>query len=175
MWKDNDKIIKILDDINEDDIRFPCSCPICSGKSAHIYIHSHNDNRCGIWTWCDSCEAFSHMSGMPPKWWKNLDIVDATQLCAEPKYLNQMKDSIDEWVNSILPKENRESSKPFVMENKFNVILKENFQGISAGTTGVIVVKDSFKAIEIDFIGTDGKEIRVNEPINNFVKAIEII
>ncbi len=115
------------------------------------------------------------MSGKTPGWWENPDFIDQTQLCADPEYLDQVKDEIDEWVNSIEPEENTESVEPFTMENRFDVILKENLQGIPAGTKGVIVIKDDFKKIKIEFICPDGKIISVNEDPDRLIEIVEIL
>jgi len=175
MWNDNDKIMDIFDKVNEDGIKFPCQCPICHHHSAHVYIHRHNDKHCGIWTWCNRCGASAHMSGETPSWWVNPDFVDSAQLCAEPSYLNKMADKIDEWINSLVPTENTISTSPFVMENKFDVILKQELQGLPIGTAGVIVIRDDFKTLKIDFIGADGKTLRINEPPEKLPQIVEVV
>lgn len=173
MWNDNDKIIEIFSKVDENQIVYPCVCPICNKQTAHIYIHKHNDRHCGIWTWCSNCKASSHLSGKTPLWWENPDFVDPAKLCAEPEYLDQMKDKIDEWVNAIVPKDNAKANKPFIMENRFNVILKEELQGIPAGTKGVIVIKDDFKKQTIVFIDAEGKKTNINSHPEDLLNLFE--
>lgn len=175
MWNDNNKIIEIFDKATDRKSKYPCECPICNNQTAHIYVHKHNEQHCGIWAWCSSCKASSHLSGKTPLWWNNPEFVDPAKLCADPEYLDQMKGRIDEWVNDIVPKENTKVDKPFVMENRFNVILKEELQGIPAGTTGVIVIKDDFKAVNIIFIDANGKKININTSPETLLKIIEVI
>ncbi len=175
MWNDNDIIPNIFLTIEDGKTEYPCDCPVCNNRDAHIYIHKHNERHCGIWTWCSSCGAFSHMSGNAPKWWKNPDFVDSKQLCGDPEYLDQMKERIDDWINSILTKRVPKNSKPFVIENRFDVILKESLQGIPAGTTGTIVIKDDFKTMTIDFIGTDGKTVSIHELPERILQMVEVV
>ena len=175
MWNDNDKIMKIFEKAIEGGVRFPCQCPVCQNLSAHIYIHRHDDKHCGIWTWCSKCGAKSHMSGKTPTWWLNPDFVDATQLCANPSNLDEIAEKIDEWVNSLIPTEKTKSVTPFVMEDRFNVVLKEELQGMSVGTAGTIVIRDDFKKVKIDFIGTDGKTISIHESPEKLPQFVEVI
>ena len=175
MWNDNDKIMKVFDRALTGGTQFPCQCPVCKNHSAHIYIHRHNDRHCGIWTWCKECGASSHMSGETPAWWANPDFVDAAQLSSDPSYLNELADRIDEWANSLVSAETTETVSPFVMENRFNVVLKEDFQGIPSGTTGVIVIRDDFRAVTIDFIDNDGKTIRINETPEKLTQFVEVV
>ena len=115
------------------------------------------------------------MSGKTPKWWNNPDFIDSEQLCGDPEYLDQMKERIDEWINSIIPKELTTSSKPIIIENRFDVILKEELQGIPAETTGTIVIKDDFKAMTIDFIGIDGKTVRIHETPERILRIVKVV
>ena len=61
------------------------------------------------------------------------------------------------------------------MENRFNVILEEDLQGIPAGTSGSIVVKDDFKTMTIDFIAVGGKRIRIHEEPDSLLKKVKVI
>lgn len=61
------------------------------------------------------------------------------------------------------------------MENRFNVILEEDLQGIPAGTSGSIVVKDDFKTMTIDFIAIGGKRIRIHEEPDSLLKKVKVI
>lgn len=175
MWINNDKIMEIFDIANHGATYFPAVCPICNKKSAHVYIHSHDDRHCGIWTWCSSCGSSSHMSGDVPKWWKNPEFVDAEQLCSEPEYLETISDKIDTWVNSIMPNEKAFSEKPLIMENKFGARLLMDYQGLPAGATGILVIKDDFKRITIDFITTEGKSINLKIQPEKVTSVFEII
>lgn len=175
MWTDNDKIMTLFDKANTGETKFPCECPVCQKQSAHIYIHRHNDRHCGVWTWCSECRASSHMSGNTPAWWENPDFVDSSKLCSEPTYLDKMADGIDEWVNQISPKDNAESIAPFVMEDRFNVRLKEDLQGIPAGETGVIVVKNDFKTLTVEFITNDGLTIAIHESSTRLTEIVEVV
>ena len=175
MWNDNDRILSIFRNVEDGKSVYPCECPVCNTRNAHIYIHKHNDRHCGMWAWCSNCGAFSHTSGTAPKWWKNPDFVDSSRLCGEPQYLDQMKESLDDWINAIIPKEVTKSSKPFIMENRFEVILEEDLQGIPAGTSGTIIVKDDFKTMTIDFIAVGGKRIRIHEEPDSLLKKVKVI
>ena len=175
MWNDNNKIMVIFDEIENGKTVYPCTCPACEGQTSHVYIHKHNDRHCGIWVWCSKCGAYSHMSGVAPKWWKNPDFIDPAQLCAEPEYLEQMKARIDEWVNTIVPTDVSKSNKPFVMESRFDVVFKEKLKNIPEGTIGTIVIKDDFKTMKIEFIGVDGKAVKLDESPNNLEKIVEVI
>lgn len=175
MWKDNDKIIKVYGKANEGKIKFPCLCPICQNTSAHVYIHRHNEDHCGIWTWCSTCKASAHMSGRTPIWWVNPDFVDSSKLCSDPMYLNSISNKIDEWVNPLLPTITLEDNDQFVMENKFDVVLKEKINGIAAGSTGVIVIRDDFKTVKVDFITSDGKTVHMNEELEKIEQSVEVI
>ena len=115
------------------------------------------------------------MSGKSPKWWANPEFVDPTQLCGNPDYLDQIKERIDKWVNSVRPNEITKRDKPFVMENRFDVILKEDFHGMLSGTTGTIVVKDDFKSISVVFIGRDGEKTALNEPTERLLQVFEVV
>ena len=47
MWHDeNDEIMKLYNIINEGyyDNPLPAVCPICSERSGHIYMHSHDED-----------------------------------------------------------------------------------------------------------------------------------
>ena len=161
--------------LNKGRIHFPCACPVCNKMTAHIYIHRHYDRHSGIWTWCSSCGSYSHMSGDAPKWWRNADFVDANQLCAEPEYLESMSDKIDSWVSSIIPDENLDDKKPLIMENKFRVKLLVDYQELSAGTVGTLLIKDDFTKITIDFINADGKTVNVKIQPDKVTSVFEVI
>ncbi len=175
MWNDNEKIIGIFDKANDGGTQFPCKCPVCQKRSAHVYIYRHNDKHCGIWTWCKECGASSHMSGETPAWWANPDFVDEDQLCSDPSYLDGISDSIDKWVNSLVPTENTEATSPFIMENRFDVVLKEDLQDIPAGTIGTIVIRDDFRTVKVDFICSDGRTVRIHETPEKILQLVRVV
>ena len=175
MWNDNDKIMEIYDKTNNGETHFPCQCPVCKKQSAHIYIHRHDDNHCGVWTWCNECCASAHMSGETPTWWANPGFVDATKLCSDPSYLNEMAEKIDNWTNSLIPEEVPKTKLPFVMENRFDVVFKEAIQGIPAGATGTIVIQDDFRTVKINFIDANGKTICINETPEKLIQIVKVV
>ena len=175
MWIDNDKIMAIFDIAKNEKTYFPCACPICNKNTAHIYIHRHDDKHCGIWTWCSSCGSYSHMSGESPKWWKNPMFVDDDQLCSEPEYLETISDKIDTWDNSIMPEGKAFSEKPLIMENKFTVKLLADYQDLSAGDVGTLVIKDDFRKITINFINAEGKKIDMKIQPDKVTSVFEVI
>lgn len=174
MWNDSDMIMRVYEKACERSTRFPCLCPVCQKNSAHVYIHRHNEEHCGIWTWCHECGASAHMSGKTPVWWVNPDFVNSSRLCSDPTYLNGMANKIDEWVNSFVSTETAEKKDSFVMEHKFNVVLKEEIEGIPAGTPGIMVIRDDFRTVKVDFIGTDGKTVCINETPEKIAQAVEV-
>lgn len=175
MWNDNDKIMSVYNKTTEGGTQFPCQCPVCQKLSAHIYIHRHNDKHCGIWTWCNECGSTSHMSGETPNWWENPAFVNEKKLCSDPSYLNEMSDEIDKWVNSHMPTKNVGSISPFVMEDRFDVVIKEELQGIPAGTKGTIVIRDDFRTMKIDFIDSNGKTVSIHETPERILQTVEVI
>ena len=103
MWSDeNDNIEKIYEDFY--DIKnFPAECPVCGRKAAHLYAHIYDakTRKGGLWVWCSDCKSFSHGSIKVPDFWKNCPIIELEKLCAVPIYLEEMKESIDAYVNMI--------------------------------------------------------------------------
>ena len=175
MWKDNDRIIEVFNKANEGGMQFPCQCPVCQNRSAHIYVHRHNDKHSGIWVWCDNCGASSHMSGETPTWWENPYFVQADKLCSDPSYLNEISDKIDKWVNALMPTESKEEKSQFAMEDRFEVVLKEELQGVPKGATGTIVIRNDFRTVKIDFIGNDGKKVDISETPEKILQAVEVV
>ena len=176
MWIDNDKILAVFDGAtNKQEGQFPHLCPICNNRSAHIYVHQHGGEHCGIWVWCNSCNSFSHMSGVTPDWWENPEFVDENQLCTEPEYLNEISDKIDKWVNNIIPSEGIIRKEPFTMVNEFKAVTMEDFQGIPKGTVGKLIIKDDFKTLAINFVNTEGKAINLSINPENVADIFKII
>lgn len=110
MWNDNDDRIIHLLSLTEDNITFPWKCPICGKQSGHVYMHRHNENHGGIWTWCSNCHNFTHLSGIIPRWWENYEYLDENKLSSTPEYLDQNAEKIDEWINALSKKSERESA-----------------------------------------------------------------
>ena len=174
MWHDNDKMVAVYNNITEDINKFPCECPACNCNSVHVYIHDHGDGHCGIWAWCSECGAFSHMSGQTPTWWKNPVFINEYELCSEPDYLDTKSLEIDEWVNGFNSCK-RSKPQPNVIEDRFNVKLTTDIQGISSGTEGVIVVKNDFNTITVQFIRKDGVTTDILLDHAKLMKAVEIL
>lgn len=174
MWHDNDGIVQIYNSFIKSKRTFPCECPECKSRSVHLYIHDHGDNHCGIWTWCSNCGAFSHMSAQTPRWWKNPVFIDENKLCSEPDYLDTKSFEIDEWVNRFYTCK-RSKPQPNVIEDRFNVKLTADIQGIPSGTEGVIVVKNDFTTITVQFIGKDGAITNILLDHAELMKAVEIL
>ena len=101
--------------------------------------------------------------------------MDEDKLCSDPSYLDGISDNIDKWVNALVPTENIGATTPFVMENKFDVVLKEDIQGIPAGTIGIIVVIDDFKTVKVDFIGTDGRTVSIHETPEKILQLVDVV
>ncbi len=104
MWKDdNDKIEELYNNVKKIK-NFPAICPICKKEGAHIYMHVYDckTRRGGVWGWCSECHTFFHGSTFVPDYWKNCTDVEAEKLCAEPVYLEELKEKIDKHVNAII-------------------------------------------------------------------------
>lgn len=175
MWNNNDKIMELFYQLNDEKNKFPCVCPICNNQAAHIYIHSHNEKHAGVWMWCSHCESSSHMSINTPNWWENPDFVDEEQLSCEPDYLESLAGKIDEWINNIPAKGNIDSNLAIVMENKFKVKFKKTCREIPAGTVGTIVVRDDFKSVKIEFIGSKGEVINIPNSYEDLTEIVDVI
>lgn len=175
MWHNNDKITEIYNSFIEGGMKFPCECPACKSESAHVYIHSHDAHHCGIWVWCSKCGAYSHMSGQTPKRWENPAFIDKSELCSEPDYLETKAAEIDGWVNTLIPNKKTKAESPFVIEDRFNAKLKTEMQGIPAGTEGVIVVKNDFKTVTVQFIYEEGKVIELLLSQEELLQAVEVL
>lgn len=83
---------------------FPVICPDCGNKEGHIYEHRYEPGKDtgGMWVWCSVCHSYGHSRARLPKWWKNPDFIEFGKLCHQPDYLEENKDYIDKWVNSLL-------------------------------------------------------------------------
>ena len=103
MWNDgNDKIMEIMDRLDDKDSVFPIQCPVCGKKDGHLCIHRYDEHHGGIWIWCSKCGSYSHMSGIIPDWWENMPGIEEGKLEAEPQYLDERNRAIDHWFNNLL-------------------------------------------------------------------------
>lgn len=104
MWNDaNDKIMDILNYFNATRGKFPAVCPICKKDDGHIFFYTYRNN--GIssaWVWCSSCRYSAHFTYRTPSIWKNMLNIDSGRLASAPDYLEEIKHSIDDWVNTII-------------------------------------------------------------------------
>ena len=174
MWKDNGKIIEVYNKLSEENIKFPYECPNCRSNSTHIYIQNHNDKHCGLWIWCSECGAYTHMSGQTPNWWKNPVFIDENELCTEPDYLDGKSIEIDEWVNNLVLGKKIKGTQN-VIEDRFNVRLKIDIQELSAGTEGVLVIKNNFKTMQFQFVCDCGKVFDIMLSKEELLQAVEIL
>lgn len=106
MWKDdNDGIEKLWTGfINKSD-KYPCKCPICEKKTAHIYLHRQKESKGTAWMWCSECRNCSHGTMIIPEWWSDDDFVELSRTASHPDYLETIKSKIDSYVNNILDEE----------------------------------------------------------------------
>ncbi len=83
---------------------FPIICPDCGNKAGHLYEHRYEAGKDagGMWVWCSACHNYEHYRARLPKWWKNPDFIEFGKLCHQPDYLEEHKEDIDKWVNSLL-------------------------------------------------------------------------
>lgn len=105
MWQCDDRIMEVLvKDEAEIKEKFPIICPVCGKKEAHLYAHrfKEGEDRGGKWAWCSACYNCVHVSAKLPKWWKNPDLIDFNKLAAIPDYLEENKNYVDEWINSLI-------------------------------------------------------------------------
>lgn len=101
MWSDKrDDIMKLLEDSAE---RFPRICPCCGKKTGHLFFYRHHEEKAGgAWVWCSECQEYSHSLFHIPEWWRNMDTISLKDLHHCPDNLDDMHESIDEWVNKLL-------------------------------------------------------------------------
>lgn len=105
MWIDNDEILKLLDSAKLLSRKYPCRCPVCRKKTAHIFLQRFEESTIGGgWVWCSSCKNYSHCSYYVPDWWENIPTVDEERLESEPDYLEEKKDEIDAHVLQVVLK-----------------------------------------------------------------------
>ena len=175
MWKDEkDNMLDILDEIEKGQAKFPTVCPNCGSNSTHIYIQDHGDKHCGVWIWCSECGAYAHMSGQTPNWWKNPVFIDENELCSEPDYLDGKFIEIDEWVNNLVLGKKIKGTQN-IIEDRFKVRLKIDIQELTAGTEGVLVIKNNFKTMQFQFICDCGKVVDIMLSKEELLQAVEIL
>ena len=100
--------------------------------------------------------------------------IDENELCSEPDYLDIKSLEIDEWVNDFNSCK-RSKHQLDVIEDRFNVKLTTDIQGIPSGTEGIIVVKNDFNTITVQFVGKDGAITDILLDHAELMKAIEIL
>lgn len=103
MWRDEDRMLDVLKDLENKNEKFPKTCPICNESSAHLFFYRFNENadKGGLWIWCSNCKSFVHASYKVPKWWVNIDGILPEYLSSIPDYLNESCSAIDEWINRL--------------------------------------------------------------------------
>lgn len=106
MWSDRrDLIMKLLDNSRE---LYPRVCPCCGEKTGHVYFYKHGDKRFGsAWAWCSKCHEYSHSRYLTPSWWKNTELFTLKELHARPDNLDEVSESIDKWVNTLIENTNQ--------------------------------------------------------------------
>lgn len=75
--------------------------------SPEIHIHAHkplsDENKGSAWIWCSHCGCFSHLDRiLIHADWPNNKNVDIHRVCAEPKYLESVKDVVDKHLQKFL-------------------------------------------------------------------------
>lgn len=103
-WSNDDKLFDLYESVLSRDLNeFPCRCPVCNEKSAHVYFHRYKntENKGGLWIWCSECRSYVHSSGQAPDWWYNCNDIEFSCLTSEPDYLEDNKGLIDEWIESL--------------------------------------------------------------------------
>lgn len=104
MWKENDKIINLLNESTLLSSPYPQKCPECNKESVHVYLHrfDEQDEIGAAWIWCSECHSYSHVRYKIPSVWKNCNSIDEEQLDSIPEYLDQHSKNIDQHVNQFI-------------------------------------------------------------------------
>lgn len=103
MWKDDRDEIDDLwcGFLNKSD-RYPCKCPICKKRDAHICVHRYQGKKGTAWMWCSECRHCTHGTMFIPGWWEDDDFIDIYRTASHPDYLETQKIAIDSYVNRVL-------------------------------------------------------------------------
>lgn len=104
-WDDvKEAIMDIIEGIEDNkNLYIPMKCPICNIYNAHIYMHRWKNERGTIWAWCSKCKSCSHASRVKlPKWWKNADFIDVSELTSHPVFLEPKATMIDRHLSQLL-------------------------------------------------------------------------
>jgi hypothetical protein len=113
VWNDNDdRIFDVFSFITEGNvINAPVKCPICEENQVHIHMHRYVDTeeKGAIWIWCSTCHVCTHGTLRLPSWWENNRDIVIDRLESHPNYLENIKDLVDEHLNSLRLKKNTTS------------------------------------------------------------------
>ncbi|MGI6032985.1 MAG: hypothetical protein ACOX69_06160 [Coriobacteriales bacterium] len=103
MWNEEDKMMGLVDAMNNGNASVPAECPVCHERSAHYLMHraQPGSNRGSAWIWCDVCGSYTHFSYLVPDWWKNPAFVEASMLDSTVEYPHSMEREIDSWVDAL--------------------------------------------------------------------------
>lgn len=106
MWKEDDKMMDLVDGIGQASVSSPAKCPICNEIQAHYLLHKGegSSNRGTAWIWCDACKSYTHFGYFIPDWWKNAEFVDDDKLDSYVAYPQSIESKIDEWIGVLLQK-----------------------------------------------------------------------
>ena len=135
MWSDDDRIAK---NANIEQGTYPKKCPVCGKDSLHVMMYQPEAKAFtgGCWIWCSSCKKYSHTSVVIPKWWRNYNGLEESQLFASPELnIDVRSEEIDKWVNKLisekaddderLPKTINDDNRFYVIKIKPQKILSE--------------------------------------------------
>ena len=105
LWHDESDILDSAA-INVLSSKAPLIASCCALPEVHLHAHrgwGNRTDRCSAWIWCSHCGLYSHLDGIPihPDW-KNNPEVDFYKVCAVPKYLETVKDSVDKHLNNFM-------------------------------------------------------------------------
>ena len=101
IWNNDDKMFKLYETLDFNNIEIPFICPVCSTKSAHIYFYRFNDYKGGFWSWCSDCKSYIHCQCRIPEQWKNCSDIKTDCLTAIPDYLESNKNIVDSWLRKL--------------------------------------------------------------------------
>ena len=102
MWDYDDRIAEME---NTDSGTYPKKCPVCGKDSIHMLMHrpKSGSSTGGFWIWCSFCKKYSHASVAIPRWWRNFNGLEESQLYASPEFsMDENRIEIDRWVNQLI-------------------------------------------------------------------------